>query len=49
MATLTATEITRIRQLIGDSVPTTQPTSTKSYDLTDTQIQASLPSAMGIG
>lgn len=47
MATLTATEITRIRQLIGDSVPTTQPNSSKAYDLTDTQIQTEWDSANG--
>lgn len=47
MATLSTTEITRIRQLIGDSVPTTQPNSTKSYDLTDTQIQAEWDTANG--
>lgn len=39
MATLTAIEITRIRQLIGDSHPTTQPNSSNAYDLTSTQIQ----------
>jgi hypothetical protein len=47
MATLTETEIERIRDLIGDSRPTTQPTSAGGYDLTDTQIQAEWDRANG--
>lgn len=47
MATLTDTEIERIRDLIGDSVPTTMPNSSTAYDLTVPQIQAEWDRANG--
>jgi hypothetical protein len=47
MATLTAAEFTRIRQMIGDSHPTTQPNSSGAYDLTEPQIQAEWDRANG--
>lgn len=47
MATLTETEFTRIRQMIGDSHPTTQPSSSGAYDLTNPQIQAEWDRANG--
>lgn len=43
MATLTTTEITRIRQIIGDSKPTTG----QKHDLTSTEIQAEWDRADG--
>jgi len=48
MATLIETEVTRVRQMIGDSHPTTKPnSSTTAYDLTETQIQAEWDRADG--
>ena len=47
MATLTAIEIARCRDMIGDSHPTTMPTSTGAYDLSDTEIQAEWDRANG--
>jgi hypothetical protein len=44
MATLTETEIERIRDLIGDDIPDTR---TSGFDLTDTQIQAEWDTANG--
>ncbi len=43
MATLTSTEIARIRDIIGDSFPTTG----NKHDLTDTEIQAEWDRANG--
>lgn len=43
MAALTATEIARIRKVIGDSKPDTR----SGYDLTDTEIQAEWDRADG--
>ena len=47
MATLTETEIARVRDMIGDSKPTTKQNSTGGYDLTDPEIQAEWDRANG--
>jgi hypothetical protein len=47
MATLTTIEIARCRDMIGDSHPTTIPTSTGAFDLSDTEIQAEWDRANG--
>ena len=47
MATLTTTEFARIRDMIGDSHPTTMPNSSGAYDLTEPQIQAEWDRADG--
>lgn len=47
MATLTATEIARVRDMIGDSHPSTKPNSGNAYDLTEAEIQAEWDRANG--